>query len=341
MGCGDRGVPDRGRGRRGRARAEHLGHVLLASRGRSTTATAAPSRATSTTGYRDDVALMRELGLTAYRFSIAWPRVVPDGRRRGQRGRLDFYDRLVDELLEAGIRPFPTLYHWDLPQTARGRRRLAGARDRDGVRGVRGRRRATGSATASPTGSRTTSRSAPRGSATPSARTRLGGPHPALGARGRSPRPALARATPSGCCGRSARRRRSGSCSTRGRSMPRPTTRATCTPPRVADGAPQPALLRPGAPRRVPGGGVRALRRRPAARARRRPARDLRADRLRRDQQLLALGRPRRPRVRRAAIEVAQPDVPSDRDGLGGVPRRAPRGADPAAPRLRRASRST
>ncbi|MGW5053822.1 GH1 family beta-glucosidase [Actinokineospora sp. NPDC004072] len=62
-----------------------------------------------------DVALMRELGLGAYRFSLAWPRVRPDGGRENPAG-LDFYDRLVDELLAAGITPCATLYHWDLPQ---------------------------------------------------------------------------------------------------------------------------------------------------------------------------------------------------------------------------------
>ncbi len=66
--------------------------------------------------YRDDVALMKDLGLHAYRFSIAWPRVIPDGAGPVNRAGLDFYDRLVDELLQADIRPFPTLYHWDLPQ---------------------------------------------------------------------------------------------------------------------------------------------------------------------------------------------------------------------------------
>ena len=65
--------------------------------------------------YRDDVALMSRLGLNAYRFSISWPRVLPDGRRVEQRG-LDFYDRLVEALLERGIEPFATLYHWDLPE---------------------------------------------------------------------------------------------------------------------------------------------------------------------------------------------------------------------------------
>ena len=59
---------------------------------------------------------MRELGLDAYRFSISWPRVLPDGRGRPNQDGLDFYDRLVDELLANGIEPYPTLYHWDLPQ---------------------------------------------------------------------------------------------------------------------------------------------------------------------------------------------------------------------------------
>lgn len=66
--------------------------------------------------YRDDVALMRGLGLTAYRFSIAWARVVPAADGRVEPRGLAFYDRLVDALLEAGIDPAPTLYHWDLPQ---------------------------------------------------------------------------------------------------------------------------------------------------------------------------------------------------------------------------------
>ncbi|MCA9299402.1 MAG: family 1 glycosylhydrolase, partial [Phycisphaerales bacterium] len=61
-----------------------------------------------------DVALMRRLGLKAYRFSIAWARVLPDGETVNEEG-LDTYDRLVDLLLDAGIRPFVTLYHWDHP----------------------------------------------------------------------------------------------------------------------------------------------------------------------------------------------------------------------------------
>ena len=66
--------------------------------------------------WRDDVELMRQIGLAAYRFSIAWPRVLPTGVGAVNGPGLDFYDRLVDGLLEAGIVPVPTLYHWDLPQ---------------------------------------------------------------------------------------------------------------------------------------------------------------------------------------------------------------------------------
>lgn len=66
--------------------------------------------------YREDVALMQELGLAAYRFSISWPRLLPAGRGTANPAGLDFYDQLVDQLLAAGIRPFVTLYHWDLPQ---------------------------------------------------------------------------------------------------------------------------------------------------------------------------------------------------------------------------------
>ncbi|MDP9350984.1 MAG: GH1 family beta-glucosidase [Chloroflexota bacterium] len=64
----------------------------------------------------EDIALMRDLGLGAYRFSIAWPRILPQGRGRPNDAGLDFYDRLVEELLESGITPWVTLYHWDLPQ---------------------------------------------------------------------------------------------------------------------------------------------------------------------------------------------------------------------------------
>jgi beta-glucosidase len=63
----------------------------------------------------DDVRLMQRLGLRAYRFSIAWPRVMPDGRGTINEQGLDFYSRLVDALLAANITPYATLYHWDLP----------------------------------------------------------------------------------------------------------------------------------------------------------------------------------------------------------------------------------
>ncbi|KRE61105.1 GH1 family beta-glucosidase [Nostocoides sp. Soil756] len=63
-----------------------------------------------------DVALMQELGLEAYRFSVAWPRIVPGGTGAVNAAGVAFYDRLVDTLLAAGIRPVVTLYHWDLPQ---------------------------------------------------------------------------------------------------------------------------------------------------------------------------------------------------------------------------------
>ncbi len=66
--------------------------------------------------WKEDVELMKWLGVDAYRFSIAWPRVMPDGKHENPRG-LDFYDSLVDALLNAGIEPFVTLYHWDLPQS--------------------------------------------------------------------------------------------------------------------------------------------------------------------------------------------------------------------------------
>ncbi|MDP4502908.1 GH1 family beta-glucosidase [Nonomuraea turcica] len=66
--------------------------------------------------WREDVALMSGLGVNAYRFSIAWPRVQPLGSGPANAKGLDFYERLVDALLEAGIQPVPTLFHWDLPQ---------------------------------------------------------------------------------------------------------------------------------------------------------------------------------------------------------------------------------
>src|SRR6195256_898088 len=71
--------------------------------------------------YKEDVGLIKELGVKAYRFSIAWPRVFPQGVGAPNPKGLDFYNRLLDELLANGIEPFATLYHWDLPQSLQDR----------------------------------------------------------------------------------------------------------------------------------------------------------------------------------------------------------------------------
>ena len=68
---------------------------------------------------------MRELGVGAYRFSVAWPRVLPAGRGAANEAGLAFYDRLVDGLLAAGIEPWLCLYHWDLPQALQDAGRVA------------------------------------------------------------------------------------------------------------------------------------------------------------------------------------------------------------------------
>ena len=79
--------------------------------------------------YRQDVAIMKELGLNAYRGSIAWTRILPDGAGTANQPGLDFYSRLTDALLEAGITPWYTLFHWDLPLALQ--KRLGGFRNRD------------------------------------------------------------------------------------------------------------------------------------------------------------------------------------------------------------------
>ncbi len=66
--------------------------------------------------WAEDIGLMKTFGIKAYRFSVSWPRILPKGRGQVNQKGLDFYSRLVDGLLEAGIEPFLTLYHWDLPQ---------------------------------------------------------------------------------------------------------------------------------------------------------------------------------------------------------------------------------
>jgi beta-glucosidase len=66
--------------------------------------------------WEEDVTILKDLGVSAYRFSLSWPRILPQGRGKLNQAGIDFYSRLVDWLLEAGIIPFVTLYHWDLPQ---------------------------------------------------------------------------------------------------------------------------------------------------------------------------------------------------------------------------------
>src|ERR1700757_4394888 len=71
--------------------------------------------------YKEDVDLMRNLGIQAYRFSLSWSRLLPEGRGKPNPRGFDFYDRLIDELLTAGITPFVALFHWDLPQVLQDR----------------------------------------------------------------------------------------------------------------------------------------------------------------------------------------------------------------------------
>lgn len=67
--------------------------------------------------WESDLDLIKAMGVDAYRFSVAWPRVQPDGKGAINPKGLDFYERLVDGMLERGLKPYLTLYHWDLPQT--------------------------------------------------------------------------------------------------------------------------------------------------------------------------------------------------------------------------------
>jgi beta-glucosidase len=71
--------------------------------------------------WKSDIALMKSLGIRSYRFSLAWPRLQPLGSGASNQPGIDFYSRIIDELLASGIRPFPTLYHWDLPQSLQDR----------------------------------------------------------------------------------------------------------------------------------------------------------------------------------------------------------------------------
>ncbi|MGI9643560.1 MAG: glycoside hydrolase family 1 protein, partial [Acidimicrobiia bacterium] len=80
--------------------------------------------------WQDDIEVMKALNLNAYRFSIAWPRIIPDGDGAINQAGLDWYSDLVDGLLANGIEPYPTLYHWDLPQALQDK---GGWRSRDTV----------------------------------------------------------------------------------------------------------------------------------------------------------------------------------------------------------------
>ena len=114
LGRGHRRVPDRGRGRE-----DGRGPSIWDTFSRTPGGCAGQHRRRGLRPLppvRDDVALMADLGLPAYRFSVAWPRVQPTGHGPVNRRGLDFYDRLVDALLDRGIEPWLTLYHWDLPQ---------------------------------------------------------------------------------------------------------------------------------------------------------------------------------------------------------------------------------
>jgi beta-glucosidase len=97
-------------------RGDSIWDVFARTPGRILDGSNADVAADSYRRWRDDIALLAELGVDDYRFSIAWPRVQPDGSGGPNPVGLDHYARIVDGLLEAGIRPLPTLYHWDLPQ---------------------------------------------------------------------------------------------------------------------------------------------------------------------------------------------------------------------------------
>ena len=117
---------------------------------------------------------MAELGLESYRFSIAWPRVQPSGRGPANAAGLDFYRRLAEGLLERGIEPIATLYHWDLPQALQDRRRLGRARHRASASPSTPRSSRRSWATRCRSGSPTTSRGSSPSSVTPTGPRRRG-----------------------------------------------------------------------------------------------------------------------------------------------------------------------
>ena len=286
--------------------------------------------------YPDDIGLMRELGLDAFRFSIAWPRVLPQGRGWVNTAGLDFYDRLVDELLEQGIEPFPTLFHWDTPQ----------ALEDAGGWPARETAEAFVEYTAAVVGRlgdrvrRWTTHNEPWvvawighewGEHAPGRRSEtdaVAAAHHLLLSHGWA-----VRGDPRGRAGR------------RGRDHAQP--RARVRGIRFARGRGggvarrrrgEPLVPRPAVPRLVSGRPARAQRDRRAVRPRRRPRDDRGAARLPRRQQLLPLRRQRR---RRAAAHRPRPRSAANRHGLGGLPGRAPPPARRASPPTTRRRRST
>ena len=92
------------------------GTPIVGSQGASPMAIPATSQYDHYHRYAEDIALMRDLGVNAYRFSVSWPRIMPAGRGPQTQRDSRFYDRLIDGLIAAGIEPWLCLYHWDLPQ---------------------------------------------------------------------------------------------------------------------------------------------------------------------------------------------------------------------------------
>ena len=157
LGRGDRGLPDRGRDEGRRPRRVDLGPLRGARRARSQNGDTGDPACEHYYRWRDDLDLMRSLGLEGYRFSIAWPRIQPDGRGPREPQGLDFYRGLVEGLLERGIRRSRR----STTGTSRrpSRTRAAGPRATSSIGSPSTRRScSTRSATSSTTGSRTTSR---------------------------------------------------------------------------------------------------------------------------------------------------------------------------------------
>ena len=278
---------------------------------------------------------MAALGLETYRFSISWPRVQPDGAGPLNPAGVRFYRELVEGLLERGIEPAATLYHWDLPQAAAGRRRLGQPRHRGALRRVRAahgaRARRPGADLDHP--QRAVGGDLPRPRAGPlrARRARL-----ADGAGGQPPPAALARARP-------CRRSRASVGITLNLSPVYPAAPGEEEAARLYDGHLNRWFLDPVLRGAYPAGRARALRA-PRGADRRHPRRRPRGhrapDRLPRGQLLLPLARARgRARASRWACVFVPRPAAADGDGLGGRARRPLRAARAPGARLRRADR--